>query len=129
MAGALDDQQAAAEAEADGIAWSILLGLNAALVSAEDVERANVRQALERLTRCPHLRAIPMQPALVLMTSSDLVAECADCFESAEARRTPCCPACGVEAVQPLRPAVLSLGHWLAVWLLCHSCVHALATR
>lgn len=128
MTSALGDQLLAAELEVGGIAESIRLGLNAAHVAVGDVERAAILQALEGLPRCQHLQAIPVQPALVLMTV-DPVVECKDCFESAEVRRFPCCPACGLEAVQPLKPAALPLGHWLVVWLLCHSCMQASVIR
>lgn len=128
MVSALDDQRAKAEADVAGIAESIRLGLNAAHVDTGDVERADILQALEDLPRCQHLEAIPVQPSLVLLTAEP-VAQCTDCFEDAGRQRELRCPQCRAEALEPLMPAALALGHWLAVWLLCRGCVQASAIR
>jgi hypothetical protein len=119
MTGHLDDQRAAAEAELGEQLAGVRAHGEAYDVSVTPEQAARFAAMLDQATNCPHLNAVPIQPAYVLIGVRSSVAECTGCFmgRTEELRE---CSWCGQDA--DLSPIVSESGHRVAIATVCSTC-------
>lgn len=121
MASPLDDQLQAAEAELVALAEPIRARADVHGLEVTADQAAELAALLDRAADpCPHLSAVPLQPAFVIIGVGFVVADCLTCWTArrGEIRQCTVCR----QDVPEVAPVVYEAGHRLAVLPVCLTC-------
>lgn len=118
----LDDQRQAAEAALVAAATPIRARADVDLVHQVTADQAaEFAGLLDRTAdRCPHLAAVPLQPAFVLIGVGYVVADCNECWTARRGAIQQCTPC--RQDVPEVAPVVYEAGHRLVVLPVCQAC-------